>query len=126
MRLQSLLINCLFTGSLAIAFSSCKNELAVPADPQISFGTDVRTIISANCTFSGCHGTGNYQRIQLLTYEDVIKNGGIENTTATRTKLYKSITGKGKELMPPSPYSPLTDLQIQTILLWIRQGAKNN
>lgn len=95
-------------------------------NPQISFGTDVRTIISANCTFSGCHGTVNFQKIQLLSYDDVIKNGGIENTKATKTTLYKSITGKGKELMPPSPYSPLTDLQIQTVLLWIRQGAKNN
>ena len=126
MKQNFLLSVYLFAGLLAIIFSSCKHDLDVPANPQISFGTDVRTIISGNCTFSGCHGSVDFKRIQLLTYDDVIKNGGIGNSDATKTKLYQSITGKGADIMPPSSYSTLTDLQIQTILLWIRQGAKNN
>ena len=116
----------LFAAFLSIVFNACKHELDVPTNPEISFGTGVRPIISGNCTYSGCHGTENFKRIQLLSYDDVIKNGGIGNSDATKTKLYQSITGKGADIMPPSPYSPLTDLQIQMILLWIRQGAKNN
>ena len=125
MKQRILLLPCLFVG-LIMTFSSCKHELDTPASPEISFGTDVRTIISGNCTFSGCHGVENFTRFQLLSYDDVIKNGGIGRGDATKTKLYKSITGKGSDIMPPSPRSPLSDLHIKTILLWMKQGAKNN
>jgi len=126
MKQNFLFLIFVFFGLITTVISSCKHELDVPTSPEISFGTDVRTIISGNCTFSGCHGVENFTRFQLLNYDDVIKNGGIGTSDATKTKLYKSITGKGSDIMPPSPRSPLSDLQIKTILLWMKQGAKNN
>lgn len=120
MRQRVLLLVFLIAG-----FSSCKHELDTPATPEISF-RDVQNIIGANCTYSGCHGTENFSRIQLLTYSDIIENGGIGSGSATSSKIYKSITGKGAEIMPPSPHSPLIDSDIKRILLWIKQGAKNN
>ena len=118
-----LLLVCLFTGFLIVVFSACKHELDVPTKPEIGFA-NVQPIFGSNCTYSGCHGTENFKRIQLLNYDDVIKNGGIGDGDATKTKLYQSITGKGADIMPPSPHSPLSDVDIKTILLWIRQGAK--
>lgn len=106
--------------------SSCKHEVDVAVEPAISFGTQVKPIISANCTQSGCHGPVNPQRFQLLTYDDVIQHGGVANTDPVDTKLYQVIVGKKEDVMPPSPYSPLDDSQIKVILLWMRQGAKNN
>ena len=112
--------------SLLATLSSCKHELDAPSNPEISFASGVQPIIGINCTYSGCHGSVDFTRIQLLTYNDVLTNGGIEVGNATKSKLYKSITGKGADIMPPSPHSPLSDIDIKTILLWIRQGAKNN
>ncbi len=111
---------------LSAIFYSCKHELDTPASPIMSYGADVKNIISTNCTHSGCHGTVDYKRFQLLSFNDVITHGGIGTVDATDTKLYKSIIGRGADIMPASPYSPLSDADIKRVLLWIKQGAKNN
>lgn len=114
------------SGLFTFVFSSCKHDADVATNPEISFGIHVKPVISANCTQSGCHGQINFEKFQLLSYDDIIKNGEVEGNDAVDTKLYQALVGKRSELMPPSPYDPLTDVQIKTILLWLKQGAKNN
>lgn len=86
----------------------------------------MQTIITGNCTQSGCHGLENPEKFTLLTYHDVYDNGELGGKDAEDTKLYRAITGDGEERMPQEPNDPLSDKEIQTIFLWIKQGAKNN
>ena len=122
--MRRFILHYLFTGFFIIVLSSCKHETDVAMNPIVSFTNEIKPILNNNCTQSGCHGSENFTKIQLLTYDDVIKNGGVGDGNALGTKLYKRITGKGADIMPPS--SPLNDLDIKRILLWIQQGAKNN
>ena len=79
-----------------------------------------------NCTSSGCHGTssGGEGIFSLMTYDDVINNGGINSGKPEKSKLYKAITSKGENLMPPN--GKMADQLILKIYDWIGQGAKNN
>ena len=117
---------CFIAVLITLNFVSCKHDVDAVMTPAISFGNDVKPIISTNCTQSGCHGAVSYSGFQLLSYDDImqfVKTGD----EATSCKLYHVITGKsGEEIMPPSPNSPLADEQIKTILLWMKQGAINN
>lgn len=97
----------------------------VAASPEISYSNDVKPIIITHCWYSGCHGPTENSEFQLLSYEDMVAIAK-EGNDATKSQLYKVISGKGGKIMPPSPYSPLTDLDIKRILLWMKQGAKNN
>ena len=111
---------------LSVFLLSCKHDADVAENPQISYGINVKPIIAANCAYSGCHSATNFQRFSLATYNDVIINGEVSGKDAINTRLYKSMVGRGAEIMPPSPKSPLSDIQIKTVLLWLKQGAKNN
>lgn len=104
---------------------SCQRKTEVPAEPVISFQNNVQPVIIGNCTESNCHGKESGQEA-LITYDDIINNADVVPGEARGSDLYHVITGKWGGLMPPSPKSPLTDVQITTIYLWIMQGAKNN
>ena len=106
---------------------SCKHEVVIPDKPSISFSSDVLPVIVGNCTESGCHGKANSKRFPLLTYDDVIKHGGISAGNANSSKLFQTLTARSfAKVMPPSPKTALSDQQIVTIYLWIMQGAKDN
>jgi mono/diheme cytochrome c family protein len=121
----------------ASVFVGCKHDsLYTPADEppleetecdpnMIYFVNDVLPIIQSNCAFSGCHGGGSAaDGIELSTYNGImdIVNPGNPNDS----ELYDVITETGGDIMPPSPYAPLSSEQIQTIREWILQGAVNN
>jgi len=77
----------------------------------------------SNCTQSGCHGSSG-NRFKLLNYNDVldiVKPGNPHDS-----ELYASITANTSDIMPQPPNPRLSDAQIETIYVWILQGAKNN
>jgi hypothetical protein len=110
----------LFVISAAL-YAGCMNEPNLESYPAVSFSNEVRQIIVANCTQPGCHGSGQFG---LSTYEEIRAN--VNPGNGRKSKLYRSITGRNYEFMPPSPSAPLTDDQIRTIFVWIEQGALNN
>jgi mono/diheme cytochrome c family protein len=117
----------LIGGSLIalLAATSCRHQPVLP-DRQISFSSEVMPILAGNCTQSGCHGS-NGGEFELLTYDDVMKDGRVVAGDAHHSKIYTSITAtSGEDQMPQPPNSPLTSEQVQTIFTWIMQGAKNN
>jgi len=95
----------------------------VPDSPVMSFQTDVQPIIVGNCTESGCHASSGGE-FPLVSYNDV--SGHLTAGDARGSELYKSITGKGAQLMPPGSRPLLTNDAIRVIYVWIEQGAKNN
>jgi hypothetical protein len=124
-RKSLLSLSILLLGSFLVVVS-CKHKPDVPQAPQVSFSKDVQPVIIANCTMSGCHGSsggGERERRQLLTYSDVAAI--VTPYSPHSSDLYNRITASGGEdKMPPSGY--MSEQSIETIYIWILQGAKNN
>ena len=100
-----------------------------PADagrPSPSFNADILPILTNRCAFAGCHVAGGPNGIDLRTY-DTLNAGGRDGAViiagdARESKLVEQIVA-GK--MPPNG-PPLEAAQIQLIIDWINEGAKNN
>ena len=91
----------------------------------VVFKRDVLPIISSNCAFSGCHDAITAaDDIVLDTYENIMKE--VEPYDPNESELYESITETDNDdIMPPPPYSELSNNQIMLIKDWINQGALN-
>lgn len=88
---------------------------------SVCFSRDVLPIFLSNCGMSGCHdATTHAEGYNLTTYSGIMR--GIVAYNPSGSKCY---TVANKNEMPPSPRTPLTAAQKQTILTWINQGAKN-
>ena len=94
--------------------------------PSPSFQDDILPILTNRCAFAGCHVAGGPYRIDLRTY-DAVMAGGYEGPiviagNARRSELVEVIV-EG-EMPPGGP--PLPAAQIQLIIDWINEGAKNS
>jgi hypothetical protein len=104
--------------SALLMTSSCKHKAEVPADPAISFSTQVQPIVVNNCAQSGCHdGSGHLRPLKI--YSDIKDN--VTPGNANNSRLYTKIVDRS---MPPA--NPLTDEQAKLIYIWIMQGAQSN
>ncbi|MBK6640034.1 MAG: hypothetical protein KBH11_01950 [Bacteroidia bacterium] len=104
-------------------FQSCTRESDLTNYPVVSFTNEVQPIIVGNCAQSGCHGQ-NDEEFPLTSYDEI--SGRVEPGNGRKSQIYRVITGRALEFMPPSPSDPLTEDQIRSIFVWIEQGAQNN
>ena len=91
-----------------------------------SFNADILPILTSRCAFAGCHVAGGPYGIDLRTYNTAIAGGKDDDTViagdARESELVEVII-EG-EMPPDGP--PLPAAQIQLIIDWINEGAKNN
>ena len=100
-----------------------------PADagrPSPSFNADILPILTKRCAIAECHVVDGPHDIDLRTY-DTLMQGGDEGAiviagNARESEIVEEIA-EGK--MPPEG-PPLEAAQIQHIIDWINEGAKNN
>jgi mono/diheme cytochrome c family protein len=101
------------------------------ADRPVAFNRDIRPIFSDVCF--QCHGPDKAKRkagFRLDTEEGAfagLRKGGraIVPGDLAKSELYRRITAKGDERMPPAKSGHiLTTEQIELIRRWIEQGAK--
>ena len=100
-----------------------------PADagrPSPSFNADILPILTNRCAFAGCHVAGGPNGIDLRTY-DTLNAGGRDGAIviagdARESEMVEQIV-EGE--MPPNG-PPLEAVQIQLIIDWVNEGAKNN
>ena len=94
--------------------------------PSPSFKEDILPILANRCAFAGCHVAGGPEGVDLRTYDTVIARGRDDDTViagdARESELVEVIV-EG-EMPPGGP--PLPAAQIQLIIDWINEGAKNN
>ena len=94
--------------------------------PSPSFNADILPILTNRCAFAGCHVAGGPGGIDLRAYDTVIAGGEDEDViiagNARESELVEVIV-EG-EMPPGGP--PLPAAQIQLIIDWINEGAKNN
>jgi hypothetical protein len=105
---------------LILFTSGCIHDPVIQDSPLLTFEANVKAITLNNCARSGCHD-GNEEDPTLITYNDVMSQ--VKPGDPKGSELYKVITKlSGEKAMPPD--GPLSDQQIQTIYIWILQGAK--
>jgi hypothetical protein len=103
---------------LLLTMGGCGSEESntVEADcsgVSVSFASDISPIIQANCTKSGCHGTGsNNGPGELLTFAQVNR---------AKAEIQSSVSSGA---MPKD--SRLTSNEKNSILCWIENGGSNN
>jgi Protein of unknown function (DUF1553)/Protein of unknown function (DUF1549) len=88
------------------------------ADRKISFSDDVRPIFQASCW--KCHGSGT-QLSQLDLTSKVSASRVLASGDSKKSRLYRLVAGLEKPAMPMG--GALTPQQVETIRLWIDQGA---
>lgn len=105
-------------------FITILDTTEVIKDTTVCFERDVMPIFRANCALSGCHSDINPEDdLPLTSYSKIMKK--IKPYSTTDSKIFKVITRNDNEVMPPSPYSKLTNEQIELIRRWINEGATN-
>ena len=99
---------------------------AAAGRPSPSFSADISPILTERCAIAKCHIVDGPHDIDLRTYDTLMK-GGDEGAiviagNARESEIVEEIA-EGK--MPPKG-TPLDAAQIQLIIDWINEGAKNN
>lgn len=129
----------LFVGIVFFVYGCGKNfddsavELGLTFDnPTVSgraspsFETDILPILTERCAVAGCHVVNGPEDVDLRTYATLQKGGEHGATViagnARDSELVEEIV-KGK--MPPDG-PPLEAIEIQIIIDWINNGAKEN
>lgn len=97
---------------------------------NVSFADHIYPVLQVKCAFTGCHaGPSPAGGIDLTSWANVTADPNIVFPyEPDLSRLVWSINGtSGVQEMPPR-YSglALTENQIQGIITWIREGAKNN
>jgi hypothetical protein len=153
MKLRTTLLLCslIFLGSLLTILLSCKHDIIYPDDygyngpcfcpedttPEVQkpcnpdtvyFQNQILPFIRSTCGISGCHDANSQGEAEnLTTYSDLIASGFIKAGNASSSKLIEAVTEQDpQDVMPPYPYSTLTQEQINMLIKWINQGALNN
>lgn len=100
-----------------------------PCDPNtVYFQNEVLPIIVSNCAMSGCHDAASHQDgVVLTSYSSLMNSDIVDPGDADGSDLYDVITETDPDkIMPRPPHPPLTAGQVNTIMVWIEQGAQNN
>ena len=94
-------------------YEPCVLDLTEP----IAYSTDVSAIMTQSCAISKCHNSQSRKAgLDLSNYNDV-------KAIADDGRMIKRINGEGS-IMPPS--GPLRSCDIQTLEIWVQEGALNN
>ena len=94
---------------------------AEKADKAPAFKADVAPLLNSAC--SACHaGIKKKAGLDVTNYDSIMKF--VKAGDPDKSKLHKSLLGKGAKLMPPK--NPLSDDQIAVIDAWIVAGAKKD
>ena len=92
--------------------------------PAVSYTQTIQPLLVANCNFKGCHANGSRAgKIELSGYDSV--RTSVIPYNAPASKLYYSLIKTDPlRIMPPA--GKLHADKIQSVWLWIEQGALNN
>ncbi len=119
---------------LCIAFSSCSREKPEPevichVPETLSFSRDIQPLFTEHCATSGCHAGSNPKgKLNLeaaVAYSQLSKPGSgyLDTIQPMHSVLYASMNSTSNP-MPPS--GKLSNCDLDKVLKWIEQKAKNN
>jgi len=93
----------------------------------VYFEQEVLPIIISNCAKSGCHDAITHEEgLNLTTYSKIMSSGIVRPNRPDNSEMIKVLTEEeGDDAMPPYPNQKLTSEQIDLLIKWISQGAKD-
>ncbi len=125
--------------AIVLVIVSCKHHVPYPdisetpirsfncSTDTVYYQNEIAPLLSSNCAMSGCHDSHDSRAgIDVSSYVSLMNSNIIKRGKGSRSSLYKVLHASGDNLMPPSPYSPLSSDQQALIKKWIDQGAINN
>jgi len=117
---------------ITAGLSSCDNQ-DQPQFQKVTYADDVEPIIQKHC--AECHVTGQQgakaSGLLVDSYESLMKGTSFGQViypgSAMSSSLYILISGKDKlTITMPHGRKPLSDEEIETIRVWIEEGAVEN
>lgn len=105
---------------------SCGKDYFPPVelseDQEVSFANEIIPVFTRSCV-EGCHpGQHALNLKEGSAYDQLVEGNYVDTLQPDKSVLYTRVAPGGN--MPPG--SKLPPIEIQKILLWIKQGAKNN
>lgn len=100
-----------------------------PCSPDtVYFTNTILPLFISNCAKGGCHDATTAEKgIILNSYSNIINTGDVRPYEPSHGDIVEKITETNLgERMPPLPNDGLTPEQINMIVQWINQGARNN
>jgi len=99
----------------------------IPCHPDsVYFVRDVLPIISANCSYNGCHDAiTKADGVDLSNYASIISTGGVEANDGAGSELYEVLVETDSTKRMPYNLPKLDDADIALLKKWIDQGALN-
>lgn len=119
----------LFLFTFFLLFNRCEYDYVEPTEISItdtvSFSNDLIPIFENDCAKSGCHPAGGIPPVLTpdQAYNQLILYDYVDTAQPEASVLYERMASDSKP-MPPSGKLPEKDIQM--VLTWIKQGAKNN
>lgn len=115
--------------SLSLTATSCYYD-EIPVEPTtpvpdvVSYKDDIQPLWDLNCT--ECHSSGGVEPELTagVSYNVLMMDGYVIPNNASGSQLFKTLTGDGAPLMPPS--GELSESDIALVEKWINDGALNN
>ncbi|MFI5171110.1 MAG: c-type cytochrome [Chitinophagales bacterium] len=96
-------------------------------EDTIYFENDIYPILISNCAISGCHNTESHKDdIILSSYADFMESDIIDIDDPWNSDLIEAVTDDDLDDRMPQDLPPLTDEEINMLVLWQQQGALNN
>lgn len=115
--------------------SGCKDSITgedvdnrdIP-DKDVSYIRHIQPVLEVKCNNAGCHNdeskAGN---LSLTSYQSTTSDLSIVFPGEPQNSRLATVIQPGSGFtMPPLSYPPLTEDQINGIITWIKEGAKNN
>ena len=91
-----------------------------------SFSADIAPILTKRCAIAKCHVVDGPHDIDLRTYDTLMKGGDDGAIVIAGNAIESEIVEEIAEGKMPPKGAPLDAAQIQLIIDWINEGAKNN
>ena len=101
-----------------------------PCDPDsVYFNTQVLPLLISNCAQPDCHDAITHEEgIRLYDYEHIMASDVVEPGDPWDSEMIEMITEDDSDdvMPPPDAGGPLSAEEINILVTWIAQGAKNN
>ncbi len=137
--MKQIMLIALFTG---LMMASCSDQIVSSCDDEdvdpgltATFSSIQSLVITPNCARSGCHvGQNPPEGLNLsaeVSYGNLVDAASRQSSlllvnpgNSSQSWIINKLNADGTSLMPPG--LPLNSAEIDTIIKWIDQGAKND
>lgn len=121
--MKKILVLC----GLVCGWSACKHEPAPATTGKVCFTSEILPVFVSNCAKSGCHDATAADGIRLDGYEAILqsKDAIVPYNTGQSEVIEAILEDDPDKVMPPPGHAPLSQLQIDRIIAWVKEGAPN-